>query len=258
VSQPSQKPNVVVVKVHRNQAGHTIPFDKLYFYRREDRDLIPKNFGYALVLPADDPSLSEEILKLKPKKLSHFKYRRDDAEMGKPLDLDGRKHSADYIAAWWRDNIVVPFDLWNRVLVIPILTAKVRKRLQPRYLSASRWFERQDPDAKTGRRRRSRRHLAMVPDGPVTATTGLKPSINEMAYLATPHAEPYDKVSPICQICPRMLLHLNGECLPGQKVCFKALDFALIDQPPKQAENSEEPAQSDPEDQGDVAGEGAV
>jgi hypothetical protein len=224
----SQKSNVIVVKVHRNAAGTAIPFDKLYFFQRHDRPLIPKVFGYALVLPIDE-ALMSAIYGLKPKKLSHLRFRRDDDSMRVPTGIDGRKHKKAEIRAWWDENIVGKHNLEDRVAVIPILTSKVRKRLHPRYLNSQTWYRRQGEEAKkTGiSNRRGKKEIDV---------SKLDGAISELAYLATPLPPPEDKIRPLCSICPRMLRHLQGECIPGQLICYKSLDFNKIATPPEPVE----------------------
>jgi len=228
----SEKPNVIVVKVHRNAAGTSIPFDKVYFFRRADRPLIPKIFGYALVLPIDD-SLMTAIYDLKPKKLSHLRFRRDDDSMRVPTGIDGRKHKKDEIRAWWDEQVVAKHNLEDRVAVIPILTSKVRKRLHPRFLNSKRWFARQAEPPKTRQNKPAK----------VDVNT-LTPAISELAYLATTHEPPDDKIRPLCSICPRMLRHLQGECIPGQIICYKSLDFNKIATGPEPIEDAA-PAESE-------------
>lgn len=214
-------PNVVVIKVSREVAGITIPFDKLYFFRREDRELIPKIFGYALVLPVSE-ELVTKIKRLRPKSLSHYKHQRDDEALHQPPTiggtlLDGRTHSQNQIKEWWDTTLFVPEDLTERVVVIPILTKKVRKKIQARYLSSKKWYDRQKSQISA----RNRYARKAAPQAIISA-------LPEVAYLATPEAAPDDKINPICTICPRNLLQLQGKCTPGELVCYKSLDFNSI------------------------------
>lgn len=191
--------NVIVIRIQRSAVGITIPFDKLYFFRREDRDLIPSIFKYALVLPVD-PTLMTALYTLRPNHVSHLKKQRDDKTQRVATGISGRQVSNAAVTTWWDNNIVKKYDLTERVAVVPILTSKVRKKRKPRYLSAR---------LKTG--------------------SGEKRlPISELAYLATPEAPPDDKIQPLCTICPRMLLHMQGDCSPGQLACYKALDFNRI------------------------------
>ena len=75
------------------------------------------------------------------------------------------------------------------------------------YLTAERWFD----------TRNSRRRGRVI-------TSRSKPSpFSNRAYLQTPHR----KIRPICVVCPRVILHQNGECQLGEKVCFESLPLGL-------------------------------
>lgn len=228
-----------MVKVHRNAVGTTIPFDKVYFFRRDDRPLIPSVFGYALVMPVD-PALVEALYQLKPKKVSHLQYRRNDDAVGIATGLDGRKHNAQNIQDWWKTEVFEKYDLEDRVAVVPILTSKARKRLNPRYLSSKRWYNEQEQ--KKGRHKSNRpTPMFHVPGEYLDPRKKLpvQPAISELAYLATPLPAPDDKIRPLCSICPRMLRNLQGECVPGQLVCYKSLDFSKIGSDSEMSETAE-------------------
>jgi len=210
---------VVVVKVHRNAAGTTLPFDKLYFFPKDKVSAVPKIFGYALVLPCEN-SLMDEIVKLRPKVLSAYRHRRDDTLLNQKIDLDGRKQEISEATAWWKSNILTVYDLQNRVIVVPILTAKIRKKINPRYLAVPRYLDKTPNSARRARSRRRTLKVVQPADG--------RQAISEFAYLATPLDAPNDKVSPICNICPRQLLQLQGQCMPGQAICLKSLNFNEI------------------------------
>lgn len=207
---------VLVVKVDRSAAGITVPFDKLYFFPKGRATDIPKIFGYALVFPCET-TLMSAIVKLRPKTISAYRHRRDDALLNQPIDLDGRKTTETDVATWWQTHVLTVYNMEERVVVVPVLTSKIRKKLNPRYLAASKYFEAGTPVRRT--RTRSKRPLKVI------QKASSKQAISEFAYLATPLEAPNDRVSPICNICPRQLLQLQGLCTPGQPVCLKALNF---------------------------------
>lgn len=214
-------PNLVVLRVHRNDAGVSIPFDKVYFARREDRPLIPRVFGFAMVLPVDD-KLVTAIYMQRAKHITYSRFRRDDDAVRVPTGVDGRKMNKQQIQEWWEKEIMFKHDVENRVAVIPILTSRIRKRIHPRYLSSKNWFARQETGANTTTSRRGNRTVKEID------TSKLVPALSDMAYLATPFAAPADIIRPLCSECPRSLLHMQGKCIPGQNVCYKALDFNKI------------------------------
>lgn len=195
------KNQIVALKINRNQAGVKIPYDKLYFVCREDRDLIPKTFEYALVLPVSD-DLVAQIFELVPKTVSVYQHRRNDHLLKQPTCLDGRSLTTREQEAWWRTNFIEKYDLLQRVAVVPVLLAHKRKRALPRYLTSRRWMSSVQNRDNTG--------------------------VHEYAYVATPLSAPHDKIQPICNMCPRQLLQLTGACTPGDEICYRSLDFNAI------------------------------
>lgn len=205
--------NVIDIHIQRNIVGTVIPFDKVYLFDRADRELIPKIFGYAIVLPFSD-DMRDVLYKLKVAEVTHKRFQRDDSSKKVEPLLDGESlDSKTDIRAWW-DAFALQHDLQNRVAVVPVLTSVARKKIRPRYISSHKWFTDQQ------KRGKSSRPLPVVQ------------AISELGYLATPLAAPQDKIRPICSICPRMLMHLQGECIPGQAVCYKSLDFSEIEEAP--------------------------
>jgi hypothetical protein len=200
---------VVVVKVQRASVGAKIPFDKIYFFPKSAAARISSIFGYALVLPLDS-SLMMELEALAPSTVSHYGDRRDDDKVKQPVK--------DYNASWWHTQIFSRYAPENRLVVVPILTSTLRKKINPAYLMSTKWFDSNPVRKKPARARRNRFKTPL----PV-----LSP-ISDSAYLATPLDAPHDKISPICSICPRLLMQMQGECYPGQLVCLKTLDFNAI------------------------------
>lgn len=195
--------NIIDVHISRRAAGVVLPFDKMYLIHKDDREYIPKIFGYALVLPLSD-QITEPLSNIRPRRQTHKGFRRDDDR--KDLPIFKQKTTKSDWQAWW-GSFLTEHDAENRVVVIPILTASVRKQVRPRYLVAKHW------EANAKARRGSQASL---------------PLLSDYAYLATPLAPPDDKIRPICSICPRMLLQLQGKCQPGERICYESLDFAEI------------------------------
>lgn len=207
---------IVTLKVRRDKAGRTVPFDKLYFFRRKDRGLIPKFFDFALVLPIDE-DLKQQIIQLIPKEVSHHKFVRDDDSLHHPTMLDGRSNSQEEVQQWWEENFFKKFHMDKRVAVVPILVSKRRKKAFPRYITSTRWFNMQRVKENFSDKK-----------GSLPVANNLQQGVHELAYLSTPLPAPHDKIQPICNICPRQMLQLNGECVPGMPVCYKTLDLNQI------------------------------
>ena len=209
--------NVLDIHIQRSVVGSEIPFDKLYLFSREDREIIPKIFGYALVLPFSE-DIRKVIYKLKVAEVTHKLFQRDDTRKKVAATLEGKPLGKTEDNQEWWEAFALEHDLANRVAVVPVLTSVARKKIRPRYIASQKWFADQEKlNAKRAKRGRTR-----LPQ--------IGPALSELAYLATPLAAPQDKIRPLCSICPRMLLHLQGDCVPGQAVCYSALNFAEIEE----------------------------
>lgn len=195
--------NIIDIHIKRTAAGSTIPFDKIYLVHRDDFNVIPKLFEYALVLPFD-AQVKRSLRRIVPEMLTRKGFKRNDEE--KNQEIPDVKHIAS-AKVWW-DAFFKEHRCDERAVVIPILTRSIRKKILPLYMTAREW-------PTTVARAQRTRSITI-------------PVLNEFAYLSTPKEAPYDKIRPICSICPRMLLHMQGECKPGELVCYKSLDFSEI------------------------------
>lgn len=183
---------IVSVKMKTGRKQGAVGFDKVYFVQREDRDLIPKFFEYAMVLPVTE-DLKKHIRDLPVAYFSKYGTRRDDTTV--------KQHTEAFKTEWW-DTFFVSHAIDNCVAVVPMLTKSTRKKKSVRYLQTRQWNHGWGNNLRT--------------------------PIHELAYLSTPHEAPYDKVQPICNACPRQMLALAGECVPGMHVCFTKLDLNNI------------------------------
>lgn len=187
-------PGIYCLRVNKTVAGRSFPFDRVYLTRYEDREVLDQLFRYALVLPLEE-KIKEQLLGLKIDRTKVHGFERDD-------------DAVLQTATWERE---ISEGEW--VLAVPVLPKWLSKSV-PRYLTAEAWF-----DAKAGaaasknarRRRRSR-----------VGTNNPSPFTNR-AYLQTPQK----KIRPICVVCPRMILHQNGECELGEAICYESLPLSL-------------------------------
>jgi hypothetical protein len=221
-------PVVIEVKIQRTQAGLVLPFDKIYLFRLEDEALLPRIFPYAMVMPMTR-LFRERMQHLTPRVLAKkHPYRSKDPEDDHtelfPHTLNRSQRSKKQhqeVVDWW-EAFFEEHGVKNRLIVVPLLTKKIRKVIQPRYLSADGW-----PTAirlahgHKPQHQKSRFNLQRPMD--------MESPYDEAAYLITPNPPPYDKIRPLCSVCPRMLLHMQGECVPGDNVCYRSLDLNALD-----------------------------
>lgn len=174
------------LRVRRNVVGSGFPFDRVYLCRHGEHECFKQLFRYALILPVDDTLKTMLIRNAVPEEYTNLPFARDDNQGTRELT-----------SAEWAELL----NNGNWVMAVPILTRFIRKAI-PRYLTAAEWYR--DRYKRTGRRKRKK-----LPS---------KPSpFPGMTYLQTPEKD----IRPICVMCSRFILHQNGECSPGQKVCFE-------------------------------------
>ncbi|MGL5246890.1 MAG: hypothetical protein ACRC8U_01695, partial [Brooklawnia sp.] len=139
-----------------------------------------------LVMPVEGALKTMLIEHAEPDEYIERTFSRDDAE---------------------QESSALPRTEWSRllndgnwVMAVPILTKYVKAAI-PRYLTAATWY-------RTKYKRGGRSLREELPSRPSP--------FPGMTYLQTPT----ENIRPICVMCPRFILHQNGECSPGQKICF--------------------------------------
>lgn len=184
------------LRVAQRDAGKTFPFDRVYLVRYDDRAVIEKLFRYALVMPVEE-TLLEQLGALKIDEAKNRPHHRDD-------------EAALDVAEWQQ---ALTGTEW--VLVVPLLPKWMHKNM-PRYLTAEKWFNDHYPaDGQKLSRRRRR----------FSSKTTRESPFNSRAYLQTPQK----KIRPVCVVCPRVILHQNGECKLGERVCYESLPLGIQD-----------------------------
>ena len=212
--------NILDIHIHRADAGTVIPFDKLYLIMPEDKDVIPKIFGYGIVLPFTE-ELKEALYTLRPASITRKHFRRNDQHKAIPAEINGKaivdgRFPPPAVRNWWVE-FGEEVDFTKRLVVIPVLTSIARRKIRPRYIANQKWFA--SNNQQTLKRKKGL---------PVFNTTEVVQPLSDFAYLATPLKAPQDKIRPLCSVCPRLMRHIQGECVPGQLVCYDALNFADI------------------------------
>lgn len=184
------------LRVGKDVAGKKFPFDRIYLVHYDDRQIIgdPQNgpFRFALVLPVEQ-NLRTMLEAVQPETYSNRTFDRNDAEQ-----VPAKISQSDWTALCQDGE-------W--LMVVPILPKWMKKNM-PRYLTAERWYQEKIVRVKGQGRKKE------VRSSPFTSRS----------YLQTPEK----KIRPICVVCPRMILHQNGECQIGDKVCYESLPMGLV------------------------------
>ena len=183
---------VFCLRVTKAVAGKKFPFDRVYLVAYDDREVIERMFRYALVLPVEDKLLAM-LKEIEPDQYINRTMHRNDKETA-AHKMSQKAWHATLKGEW--------------VMVVPILPKWVSKNM-PKYLVAENWYR--------------ERLVKVAGKGKVAQPVNESPFTNR-SYLQTPHK----KIRPICVVCPRMILHQNGECQIGQEVCFETLPMGLV------------------------------
>ena len=182
---------IYCLRVKRDTAGKTFPFDRVYLARNGEHSVFKKLFRYALVLPVENSlvNLLVDYVTVEGSEIHNFD--RDDNAGGITADE-------------WK--ALVTGGEW--VMAVPIL-AKYIKENMPRYLTAAGKYR--DPTGKP-KRRRGRPTIAEVAE-----------PFPSLTYLQTPD----QNIRPVCIACPNYINHQNGHCRLGEDVCYTNLGMGV-------------------------------
>lgn len=187
-----------ILRVNRSDAGIDIPFDKLYFFKKEDASLLPKVFKNAMVFPIN-VHLAKQIEKVvqnnKEPSFKAFPFNRADEHT--LLNETARYNPLEDIINTRKKYLVL----------VPVLFTKYGTRL----LKDTR---------RKGRRKHSvfPAYLVARPNNGSTIHL-MRRALSMRAYFILDGK----KVKPICLMCPRHQYWLQGECHIGETNCYTHL-----------------------------------
>ena len=188
---------VFCLRVSKDMAGKKFPFDRVYIVNYEDRAVLsdPDNnlFRYALVLPIEGV-LRQQLEAVQPATYINRTFHRNDAESA-PAKIT----QTDWVSL---------FKDGEWIMAVPLLPKWMKKNM-PQYLVAETWYS---------------QHNVRIRGKGKTKSAQRETPFTNRSYLQTPHK----KIRPICVVCPRMVLHQNGECQIGDKVCFESLPLGMV------------------------------
>jgi hypothetical protein len=188
----------LILRVERREAGMEIPFDKMYFFKKEDEPLFPRVFKNAMVLPINT-ELAKQITKVvsADKRLSFKAY---------PFTRSGEQTLLNTMSRQRPLEDIIDKRKEYRALV-PVLFTKYGTKLLK------------------GKRRKGRRKHSVFPAYLIArpdreATVGmLRRALSVRAYFILDGKA----VKPICLMCPRHQYWLQGDCHMGEKICYTHL-----------------------------------
>lgn len=182
------------LRVKREAAGKTFPFDRVYLARNGEHGVFKKLFRYALILPVET-SLTNLLMD----------YVEIEAGEAHPFNRDDSTKAPT--AEEWKE--LITSEEW--VLAVPILAKYVASNM-PRYLTAAGKYREPADPSKSKKRRRRR-----------AATGAVSEPFPTLTYLQTPE----QNIRPVCIACPNFINHQNGHCRLGEDICYTSLALGV-------------------------------
>lgn len=188
-----------VLRVERNSAGMRIPFDKMYFFKKEDEILFPRVFKDAMVFPVNTQlakQIDETVRQSKELPLRAFPHARSQEQ--KLLETATQDHPFGKIVSKRKEYLAL----------VPVLFTRYGSKL-----------------LKESKRRKGRRkhsvfpaYLIARPNREATIDM-LRRALSVRAYFILGGRV----VKPICLMCPRHQYWLQGACHIGEDNCYTHL-----------------------------------
>lgn len=207
----AQASQAIALRVHRSLVGEIFPFDIVYFFKKEDEDLIPGIFPYSMVLMITK-KFSELIrTTIEQRKLNHaaFPLRRKDEESWEKRfkDANAGKTPLHRVLKNYTDFVA---------LVPTLFLAKDKQNITPAYLHGGVKVppRRVDTGKEKGRFKKATE---------TDHEKGLRRMMKKVYSARSYFLINGQKFQPLCVACPNNLSMLNGECFFGQGQCYSLL-----------------------------------
>lgn len=203
------------LRVSRAIAGKKLPFDLLYLVNFKDREHIENLFSYSIVMP-----LKSETLEMF-EGLAIHKHVHQPHERGETQELFIHKEAPSL-------KTLLDFENERWLCVIPLLprTKKNGEGMRhPAYLTARKWKLADNTLSVMGASARKRLSKVLAAKMPTETPYARSPNnaFNDQAYLQTPEKA----LRPPCLMCPRYILHTQGDCQLGDLECFGNLPLGI-------------------------------
>lgn len=226
------KPNqAIVLRVHRNVAGVSFPWDCIYFFRRTEEALLPKIFPCSLVLV-----MTKRFTRLVKKAVDNPRGNKE-ASMSYPHHRRDERKLAAQVKR--RSPIEAVFkDPSEYVALIPTLHLKGNNpggASGPVYLTASPRApasKSKSTERRTTRNKKARYNKQVFTErGQFTSSIDTRMNILKKLTTESMTSRAYflfygEKIQPPCLCCPNNLDLLDGKCVFGEAKCYTALEQA--------------------------------
>lgn len=189
-----------ILRVKRTDAGMRIPFDKVYLFHKNDRELLPRVFKDAMVFPLTQHWVTQITKTLEAKPVfKAFAFNR----FGENVLLKRVQKQNPFV------NIKEERE--NYVALVPVLFTKHGSKAVKKAI-------------RHKGRKKVASYAAYITARPTRGSTIdlMKQLLSVRAYFLMDGRA----VKPICLMCPRHQYFLQGECTLGEQNCYTHLSQA--------------------------------
>jgi len=208
----------IILRVDRRNAGRTVAFDRLYFFRQEEEMLLPQIFPWCLVIPYNKEFAEVLLSTLFSVEVRTYPHRRIPGESGYTTRVGGewllRELEVDAYLA------VVPMLHTTRArrtsISSPAPTASPPVYAHPQYIMAT-------PQIETRSRSRTRALRQQQQQAAPLRQRQLmgRYQVNEPGVYLLQNGVRVE--APICQTCTNSLAYLQNDCSFGSMLCYEHL-----------------------------------
>jgi hypothetical protein len=231
--------NAIVLRVDRTLAGTEFPWDRVYFFRRDEEELLGLYFPCFLVTP-----LTKRLMK-RVKKVVGITgdARRTLATTSHAYRRKGQKKLENRVARRSPLDAVID-DPASYVALVPILHLQHHRgqgKVGPMYLTAQPRIKsiRQSEEDKKEAQKKQRLTKAGKPykkpnnykspeERAREADTRLKQLMRDAICAKTYFIVDGERIEPVCVACPKNLEALNGRCQFGHEQCYDNLTRSQV------------------------------
>jgi hypothetical protein len=201
----------LVLRVRRDLAGKTLPFDKLYFFHTGMGPIIARVFPYSLVLTltADFTKMIQEVVKGCTAHEAFPLRRKDEKAVKAAFSVDAFKDVIENRAKYWA---VVP-TLYLTHTMTDVEGNEDPPESKPAYICAK-------PERHYARDKQRHNRKTVSPELTQAHQRERMDKLQSVKSYLLVAGEVY---RPICVACPNHMEVLNGRCFFGSQTCYEQL-----------------------------------
>lgn len=210
----------LVIRIHRDFVGRDIPFDKVYFFHREDEEDIPKIYPTAMVFPVNKKMATafELILeKIRKNPAPEYLIRNEVQAFNRLSESDLKREQKASPPTFLGDVLENPRKY---LALVPVLFTK-QWALGKKVKSKAKKDETEEKKGPKGLGKKVFPQYLVAKKRRVADNSVdlLKKMLGARSYFLYRG----DKIRPICLLCPKSIDSIAGECDFGTEVCYELL-----------------------------------